>query len=570
MIPGTTRLGALPLATLPAALDASTPDLFKDLVAGLASAAQLVFLVEAMPYDPDLARQVNGLPAPLGVLPLGAGPRFAVIGSETKVRASDKGFVSGAADDPAHTAFPARIEAPLEFSATLFDGPEPLGRASTQFGELALANGDAVLDPWLAYHWEGRAITVKAGLKGWTLAQFGVVLEAEAGPPEWDEEELRLPLRDRGARLERPVQQNAYIGTGGLEGAADLAGQPKPLAFGRVLNARPQLLDAGLLIYQIHDGQVQDIDAVRDKGIALTDAGDLALAAILDPTTVVAGGSFASNLANGLIRLGATPAGQVTADLRGDVSDGVHAATAAAIAQHIVTRRLGGASLDTASQVDGGAFNDLARLQPAGLGLFVDGDGPSAAAVLDRLLGSIGAAWSSNREGFLTVRRLEAPGAPVAALGRPEIGRITRLETAAPSWRRRVAYRPVWTVQRDEDLAAAAPDAVRELVGQAARLAEEIDGGVLGANRLARDVALAALYELEADARAEALRALALHGPRRDSYELDLAKARFAPLLGLSVRISYPRFGLDAGRDFVVIGEQQGLLSDRKTLTVWG
>lgn len=46
-----------------------------------------------------------------------------------------------------------------------------------------------------------------------------------------------------------PVQNSFFLGTGGREGAADLAGASRPLTFGEVFNLSPALIDPLNLVY---------------------------------------------------------------------------------------------------------------------------------------------------------------------------------------------------------------------------------------------------------------------------------------------------------------------------------
>lgn len=78
-----------------------------------------------------------------------------------------------------------------------------------------------------------------------------------------------IKLRDLPQEMAVPVQTTKYAGSGTLEGGDDLTGKPKPLCFGKVLNVAPPMVDSTKLIFQVHDGALASLDAVRDRGVAL-------------------------------------------------------------------------------------------------------------------------------------------------------------------------------------------------------------------------------------------------------------------------------------------------------------
>ena len=460
--------------------------------------------------------------------------------------------------------YPALIKGPITLRQRLFEGEEPAGLASGGLGSIELINADGRLDPWLAYAWAGRPIEIRAGAPDFPLEDFGLVFRGTVADVTWSERTVTLSLTDPRALFGQPIQQSVYRGTGGLEGPEGLAGRPKPKAFGKLTNVPVVLVDGQRLIYQAHDGAVQAISALRDAGVALTFAGDTA--DILD--TTVPAGSYKTDLARGVLRLGATPAGQVTADLEGDVSGG-YSDTTAGIVRRIATRLLGINGLADPADLDTPAFAALDARQPASVGLFIDQD-PDAAAALNALMGGIGGFWSFTRDGLLTVGRLEAPTGPELDLDERVLVDLERLPSTRPAWRRRVGYRRVWAVQGDNDLAGAVGAAARELYALALRFAEASDTGVLGADRLARDVVTEGFFDLEADARAEAARLLALWASGRALYRARVATGAFRFRLGQSVCVRFPRFGLEAGRCFVITGLDLDLLSDFAVLDLWG
>src|SRR5690606_23218663 len=200
-------------------------------------------------------------------------------------------------------------------------------------------------------------VRVWLGGDGFRLAEFGLVLDGAVEQLEFDDLLLTLRLRDLQARFEVEVARTSYAGTGGGEGRTGLAGRPRPLCFGRALRVPAVLVDPATLLYQVHDGPIAEVDAVYDRGLALAKT-----------VGTPAAGQYRSDPASGGFTLGASPAGKVTADVRGDAAGG-YVETAAGLLRRIATSRGGFADPDG---LDIDAFAALEAAAPAPLGLFVD------------------------------------------------------------------------------------------------------------------------------------------------------------------------------------------------------
>ncbi|NQV43529.1 MAG: hypothetical protein HQ501_01395, partial [Rhodospirillales bacterium] len=78
------------------------------------------------------------------------------------------------------------------------------------------------------------------------------------------------------------------------------------------------------------------------------------------------------------------------------------------------------------------------------------------------------------------------------------------------------------------------------------------------------------LLDGSADASAEASRLLNLYKANRDLFRVRVKTQPFALELADNVRITYPRFGLDAGKAFRIIGLVEDAASNEVELTLWG
>lgn len=348
---------------------------------------------------------------------------------------------------------PGRLKRML-FSEDATQSPTTRGPSSVGFGEVILTNPDGALDALLTYGFDGRTLMIKKAL-ALGAALSGVVLLAacsmEQPTTTWDEVAIRV--KDRQQELNVPLQPLKYGGSNalpaGIDGTADIAGKPKPLAFGVVKNVTPVCVNTSRLIYQVHAGGLSAIAAVYDKGITLKAGAVYADQADLEANAPAAG-EYRVWLAGGCFRLGSAPSGLVTADA-------VEGATAADRSAAKVIERI--AQQAPAIDVADITAADIAALHianPAEVGYYASAE-TTVAAALDAVAGSIGAWYGFDAAGLLRCGRLEAPtGEPVAVITDPlSIERIPTGDEGRglPAWKVNLGYDRNWTVQDAGSLA---------------------------------------------------------------------------------------------------------------------
>ena len=98
------------------------------------------------------------------------------------------------------------------------------------------------------------------------------------------------------------------------------------------------------------------------------------------------------------------------------------------------------------------------------------------------------------------------------------------------------------------------------------------DSGVLTAHLLAPQTVEESLLVSAADASAEAARRQTLRGTQRDRLEivLELSDETDELDLGDVITLTHSRYGLSAGKQFVILGVQPDAANHRVTLTLWG
>lgn len=388
-----------------------------------------IWLLELQPYNPAAA-QVQPLyfcdPGPAG------------------------SFATGLADTPANTIYIPAIRAGgnLTYTLSLWNAEGALGgRSSPGLGEISLHNEDGALDYLADLSFAGRSLVVKLGGLDFTYPEFGTVLNATIESLAVGEQSVSLQIRDLQHILDKRVQTQLFQGTGGTEGGLDRKDQPKPASLGIVRNVEPVavgLTGAGLPTYILGDGALAAYDsavhALYDRGVPLTyDAGD-----------PPAAGKWTLRASSGALVINATPAGQVTADLKGDATGG-YVQTLGGVVRRLVTRYGG---LTDPQQIDTAAFSQIDTDLPGPVGLFLQG-GENLLDVLDRLCSPLAVSFGFDLQGRFTLQQVKAPtGSAVLELVDNQILALDRVATPEPTWRLTLGYRRCCTVQQPTDLAS--------------------------------------------------------------------------------------------------------------------
>lgn len=496
----------------------------------------------------------------------------AISGTRVLRYCTGTGYTTGSADSPAHTFYEPRIEQPANMQRSLATGAASRGASRVGFGELVMVNIDGGLDGLVDYGFDGRPITIKLGtVRPWQAPVWTTVLQGTMARADFSWSQLSISLRDRQAELDTPLQTTTYAGSNalpnGLEGvASDIKGREKPRLYGNGYNLEPVCVNTSRLIYQLSDRALQSVSAVYDRGAALTAGTAYASQADME-TNAPGAGQYRVWLAGGMVRLGSSPAGQITCDAVHGASSANR--TAAQIAKQIM--------LDAGIASGDINASDVAALDAATaaeVGYWLNGNA-TAKQCLDAALGSVGAWWGVDRLGQFRMARLEAPsGVPVATLTPVEILKIDRItgDSAAPIWQVTLSYQP-YAITQSSDLAASVTAARRAELAQSYRKVVASDGSIKTLHPLAETLEVATNLSNAAAAQAEADRLLALYKVRRDTLSVRVAlDADLAGALDLGavVSVQVPRYGYDGGRLMRVTSIRTDLRNGLLDLTLWG
>lgn len=240
-----------------------------------------------------------------------------------------------------------------------------------------------------------------------------------------------------------------FAGTGGIEGPQQLQGQPKPLCLGNVRFARGVLIDNVDNVWMVSHGPVEGISAAYDRLASLgPSSGNHAdLAALLAAS--IPNGSWATCLAQGLVRLGAPPDGRVSFDVQGsNAGAGGYVRRAGAMMRRIAD--LAGGTVNSASlaALDGARpYNQYLQLT----------EQTTAREEIGRLADSVAAVAGVSLTGELFAQALgissggeilNGDGTSAAA-----IASVEELPKAAPAWRIATEAQPTFEVHSIGEIA---------------------------------------------------------------------------------------------------------------------
>lgn len=536
------------------------------------------------PPDPDVP---TPKPPPSPDDPPVAPPPPTILPTVTQRYASHS-FVTRPTDTPSQKFIAGRLNSGVTVGRRVNAGPDGQfgGLIVASFGELEFANNDGALD-FLAddFFVDGRKIVIKAGRTEideqgreviWPFASFTTVYTATAGAWTIEHDALKLRVRDQGINLQRQLQLAVYGGTGGQQGTSDMEGRTLPVCLGRCFNIQPQQVDPVYLTYQVHDSSVQAIPAVYDAGISVPGevgsppiAQDYATYPLLVAATMVPG-TYATCLARGCFRLGTSPFGTVTADVDGDNTGNDWTATHGTVMLRILRKY----SWLPEALIDAPSFTAYHALNNDVIGLYLPaGDQSTIEQVMERIAFSGGAVAGQDRSGLYRVVRLDPPAATIAHdFSDRNILRIERqpLAYGVPfrSWT--VEGVRNWTVQQGNELAGGVSQSRRRFLEAETRKSSVDVPHVSSAHPTSASAIRESLFHFISNASDEAVRLATLYALGRASYRLTVKGVLFEVGIGDTVRITYPRWNLTEGRNFVVTAVTDDARSVETELEIFG
>lgn len=460
-----------------------------------------------------------------------------VDGVETPRYLSSTGYVTGAGDTPASTAYLPVLTGGVRLTEKL-----SLDAGSLSYTDIEIHNADGALDAWLDEIWVNKRFKVFFGDARWPRSDFRLVLAGMvADLDSRTRTRLNIKIRDMLERLNSPMTE---VELGGTTQNKD---RLIPLVFGEVHNMEPLLIDPALHTYQVHQGTINRVIEVRDNGAPVTAVPDIF---------------------EGKFNLAGTPAGTITASVQGDKQPDWNL-TVATIIRRLVTGFGRESMRFTDDEIDTTNFNafDAAHPQPVGICMT---DKVNVLEACQQIASSIAAQLTPSRQGKLRLLQLTFPGSGTPVDIGPEHMLEQNLAIAERSEVKaavKLGYVKNWTVQ--EGLETGILEEHKNMY------ATEWD------TKTVRYSAVALAYDLDVEpeqkdtmllrrkeAEPEAWRLLDIVSVPRTTYRFEGLATMLLLDLGQAVRLKHPRFGLEEGKAGVVVGLTPDYLKRRVTVEV--
>lgn len=499
-----------------------------------------------------------------------------------------------------------RVIQPGLIERTMYGPGKLRGAAPVGAGAIVLSNADGELDDILTESYDGQPFYVYE-VDPDTLEVTYLLRSGFLEQPTYDQDTITFQVKDALHALDINLLTTKYAGTNalpaGVEGTADdIGGTPKPAVLGICPNITPKQVNTSKKIYQV-DG-VRGFAtgytlAVYDKRAVVTEdgAGDYTSQADMEANNPAAG-QYRVWPAGGMFRINFTPVGALTCD----VTNPADADSGGVAALDDVLYTLNQDILGLRGPDQSLGFLKSGQIYDAvpDVGIYIN-DTRTALAAVNELLASVGGfvitglpldgSYAGDK---LNTCQLYEPASPfftpllspiliteneLAEGTYPTLVPPSEADRGLPVWRVNVQYAKNWTVMTANDLAGVAAADVSYYT-QEYRTASASDATVKTDWPQALELTVTTLIVDAADATAEAQRLLALFKVPRQRLSLRVprqviemgtgghAPVNFVP--GARITLQIPRFGLDAGKTFVVLEMLDNFETDEVALVVWG
>jgi hypothetical protein len=491
---------------------------------------------------------------------------------------TDKVFATGASDTPPHTAFKRRIMSSGGIARHVFSDGRTGGVIKLDVGNVDIANDDAFYDDLHYISFDGRPLVIysteldsswiyPAYPAGWQKLFAGTIENVYPNLKV-----ATLVVRDKLLLFDKPTCPNTYAGTNvlpsGFEGTGqDIKGQRKARVWGVAPEVEPRCSNTSLRVYDVNDGAVFDVPELYHRGSAITKGADYTSQADMianDPGA----GNYRVWKAGGKVRIGFTPSGKITCKV-------VEGATSADRTYAQVLKRMALAAGLSSGEISSSHVTALDTEAPAEVGVYVDDE----KTFLDAMTGLTGSTYFfgfSRSSEQLVMGRMNVPsGSPAATIQAFEVLNIERRppkDVGIPAKRVTVWHSKIWATQ-SSDIAGVALDRQAYLAEEYRKTSYPVGATTVDTQwKLAPELEFKTSLVNAADGDAEAVRLYGIYSVRRDIYDVTIPLKRLKDTVDLMavVRLTYPRFGLDAGRDLRVIGMEIDLKGKRAILSLWG
>ncbi len=484
--------------------------------------------------------------------------------------------------------------------------PGTIGRTQANYGSISIDNRDRFYDQFLSHAWAGSKYQVFTKYRGQKRSQAVLLYEgivAYTEPISLTNTTLSIKSYDMGGRLKDRVPKKLFLGTdegnpSGVNGGGDLKDVPMPVCLGFARGAPLILVNPAILLYYRNDYRdCGPLLRLRDGEYLLEEYEDpaLDLATITDPDYVIPPGHFVSLDSLGLVRLASVV--QLSEAPIADMWGGKFRFTLTSPDPDNEGSKEPSPGIPTGDLVLADRTLDIVKAL-----LYYYGEKPilwdeaafAAAEVGPGANSPIAGAYITNNGQMTREKLLNELLSPVHYIhgldpftGQYTINRllpptgtyerhITENDIAGPNKIKLLSIQePVRVIEilygYDYTEAAFSKTVKKEAVGVFKRTRyESIEPGATVAYRQITPFQIETRIENEFDAADLAVSWSGLLGVTRFIIEVVLQEFSTESHLGKEFRVSYPLFGLDDGREMIIIGEEILTGSKEHKLILWG
>lgn len=417
------------------------------------------------------------------------------------------------------------------------------GEPSIGSGDIELSNENGLRDEWLTYVWKNRRITVRIGDPRWDYADFRLVFDGVISHfTSTNSNNLIIQLLNKLDRLNEPALSVK------LGGSGTNADKLIPAVLGEVHNITPLLINNDQT-YQVHSGPIEDIIEVRDNG---------------DPRS-----DIVESLSTGQFTVDEfAVVGQITASVQG-TKDGVYYNDIANLVKILAKNYGPSYQRFVDSDLDLDNLDAFSLAHPDPVGIYIDSE-QGVLAAAQELAKSVGAQIICTSLGKLRLVQLAIPTSSGKELTPNDFDyRTLRIsETTQVKAAVKLAYCKNYTVQTS-GLAAGLPVSSLDLFKEEWLTVTEQDSAVASLYRLTEEPEQENTLLLRTvDATAEAVRRLEMWKVPRQVFEMECRAHMLLTELGDTLTIKHPRYGLQDGKNGIVIGVSRDWLRGRAVIKV--
>ena len=345
------------------------------------------------------------------------------------------------------TWWPA-LQTPPVFSYDYFDGSFA-GSIETPSSSMVVS-----IDPWpnfARYSFGDARVQIWTGTLGAAWGTYTLRFDGQVtAQPEISQGLATISFKVDDRWLDAPLL-TTLLGTGGIEGPAEMLGVPRPLMLGRPRYAPGLMIDSVNNVLMLSGyGLIEDVEVAMEALAQFgASVGDYASYSALIAATIPAGG-WGTCKASGLVRHGAPPAGKLSYMVKGDKAgpDG-WARLPGQLIRRIALLAGGTGRIADAS------LNALDAARPYNVSLVVT-EQTTARDLIQQIAASVNAVAGISWTGNLWARPVSigSSARTLASDGSslPPVAKVDQVAVSAPFWRLAIEAEKTWAVHNASEV----------------------------------------------------------------------------------------------------------------------